>query len=907
MNKVLARLSLVLLILAALAPAVRADVLLSELCDPRLNYLTDRYIEIYNSGPDVVDLTGWQIVAVGNSVDIYTWNLSGTIAPGQALVAGDDAPVIAFPIDFVGAGWSANTTNWNGKIGDGARLMNGAVVVDDVVVPGTNFENSTMVRNADITSPSLAFNAAEWTATPVDLPTDATPGVHNPVASLGPVLGTITTVPAAPLPGQTVDVQAVVTDVATITGVTLNWGTTSGALINAIAMSPIGGDVFATATAIPGQAAGATVFYAVTADNDVPAQTVSGELSYTLPSAATIAAIQGAGTVSPLVGQVVATSGVVTAAFGTTFVIQDGSGARSGLWVSGPAAPAVGSQVDVLGTVAEINSNTTLATAQVIGTAAGSLPLPEVLATGTAGSEDWEGVLVQVVGADCTASDSDQLYWTVSNSGGPLAVDDLAIAPALVLGTTYTISGPISGSTSAPGIVPRDAGDIVFVADNAAPVVEAVVPLGPTSIRVSFSEGVDAVTAGNAANYSLLSGTVSAATPVVGQPAVVELTVSFLANGNNALTVDGVSDLFGNTLMSAIVPFSYYGGNIPVGYYNAAEGLVGTPLQVALHGIIDGHTSISYTGLWSAYYTTDVKPNGKVWDMYSDVPGGTPPYEYTLGVDQGGSAGTEGTGYNREHCWPSSWYGAISPMYSDVFLVYPTDNEVNNRRGNYPYGEVAAPTWTSLNGSRVGPCVSPGYTGVVFEPIDEYKGDFARSYFYMATRYYGEDAGWPGSDMTSGATLLPWAEDLLLAWHAADPVSTKEIDRNEAAYAIQHNRNPFIDRPDFVLKMFHPELSPVVQPSFPGALVLNQNVPNPFNPSTTISYELAGAGPVSLQVFDLSGRLVTTVFEGGEEAGRHEKIWLGRDQTDRPVATGVYFYRLRAGGDVETRRMMLVK
>ena len=135
--------------------------------------------------------------------------------------------------------------------------------------------------------------------------------------------------------------------------------------------------------------------------------------------------------------------------------------------------------------------------------------------------------------------------------------------------------------------------------------------------------------------------------------------------------------------------------------------------------------------------------------MYSDVPDGTPPYEYTLGVDQGGSAGTEGTGYNREHSWPASWYGSTSPMYTDVFMVVPTDNEVNNKRNNYPFGETDAPTWTSLNGCELGPCSYPGYTGTVFEPIDEYKGDFARAYFYMTTRYYQMDSSWPGSPMTS--------------------------------------------------------------------------------------------------------------------------------------------------------------
>ena len=197
---------------------------------------------------------------------------------------------------------------------------------------------------------------------------------------------------------------------------------------------------------------------------------------------------------------------------------------------------------------------------------------------------------------------------------------------------------------------------------------------------------------------------------------------------------------------------------------------------------------------------------------------------------------------------------------------------------------------------------------MVFEPIDEYKGDFARTYFYFGTRYYGEDGSWEGSPQVDGAQLLPWAENLLLEWHAADPVSAKEIDRNEAIYAIQGNRNPFIDRPDFVLKLYRSELSPIEdQPGLPHALLLHQNAPNPFNPMTTIRYELEVPGAVDLQVFDLGGRLVRTIFTGVQDAGGHEQIWRGRDQAGRPVSSGVYFYRLRAGDDVQTKRMLLTK
>ncbi|MEN8208731.1 MAG: endonuclease [Candidatus Fermentibacteria bacterium] len=197
----------------------------------------------------------------------------------------------------------------------------------------------------------------------------------------------------------------------------------------------------------------------------------------------------------------------------------------------------------------------------------------------------------------------------------------------------------------------------------------------------------------------------------------------------------------------------------PPGYYDPASGLTGPALQEALHDIIDNHTNISYSAIWDAFYTTDDRyGNGEfVWDMYSDTPGETPPYEYILGNDQnqGGSAGVEGESYNREHSWPKSWFNDQAPMNTDLFHIVPTDTYVNSRRGNEPYGEVSSPTWESLNGSRLGPCSYPGYTGTAFEPIDDYKGDFARNYFYMATRYLNEDSVWTGSAMATGAVLTP--------------------------------------------------------------------------------------------------------------------------------------------------------
>ena len=236
---------------------------------------------------------------------------------------------------------------------------------------------------------------------------------------------------------------------------------------------------------------------------------------------------------------------------------------------------------------------------------------------------------------------------------------------------------------------------------------------------------------------------------------------------------------------------------IPNGYYNNANGKTGDELKIALHNIIKGHHVVSYNGLINAFAYTDCKPNGKIWDIYSNI-------EYSPSSGICGEYEQEGDCWNREHTWPQSWFNEQTTPRSDLFHVYPTDGFVNGQRSNYPYGEVNRPTYTSGNGSKLGPCVTSGYSGKVFEPIDEYKGDIARGYFYMSVRYYSEDSNWGTSGMTNKSEILPWAMTMLLRWSDEDPVSDKEIARNNAVYGYQNNRNPFIDHPEYARMIWDP-------------------------------------------------------------------------------------------------------
>ena len=224
--------------------------------------------------------------------------------------------------------------------------------------------------------------------------------------------------------------------------------------------------------------------------------------------------------------------------------------------------------------------------------------------------------------------------------------------------------------------------------------------------------------------------------------------------------------------------------------------------------ISTGYVSIGYSSLQSQMYAASSNPtdfvngsNKTMEDIYSSKP-----YKSS---DNGSSASTCGTGWNKEHTVPQSWFNEQSPMKSDAFHVYPTDIRMNSLRSSYPYGENNAAKGCATYGyGSVGTSTFPGYTGTVFDPGEggeygSYKGDLARTYFYMATRYrttnFTSGSGNTSFTYSNGvADLTDYMKNLMLKWHREDPVSEKELKRNNAIYAHQHNRNPFIDYPELV-------------------------------------------------------------------------------------------------------------
>jgi endonuclease I len=233
------------------------------------------------------------------------------------------------------------------------------------------------------------------------------------------------------------------------------------------------------------------------------------------------------------------------------------------------------------------------------------------------------------------------------------------------------------------------------------------------------------------------------------------------------------------------------------GYYGDLDpSLSDQALVIALHDkLARDHVTVPYDDLYEAYATIDADRDGcaNIFDFYSD--------QCWSPSDACGEYEREGDCFNREHLWPKSWWGgATGPdQHHDLFSVVPTDGFVNNVRANLPLGETEAPDYTSTNGSRRGPCAVPDapLDAICFEPTNTLKGDFARVYFYQATRYEGEFACCD-EQAVSRADIKPWQEAMLRRWHEADPVDEAERERNERVFARQGNRNPFVDLPSLV-------------------------------------------------------------------------------------------------------------
>lgn len=354
---------------------------------------------------------------------------------------------------------------------------------------------------------------------------------------------------------------------------------------------------------------------------------------------------------------------------------------------------------------------------------------------------------------------------------------------------------------------------------------------------------------------------------------------------------------------------------IPTGYYDHATG-TGYTLKTQLKRIVNDsndpeitsneylHMPQPYSSLWTLYQTSDdrlnpdypaTEPNEiDVWDMYSDC-------NFIFVTDQDGGSGgnVECDKYNREHTFPQSWYGGGSthPMRADAFHVIPADKKVNADRGNLAYGIVnTSLSHTTPGNALKGTSSISGPTGQVFEPNDEYKGDIARGLFYVAVRYEDEIAGWEANDTdgdsmlngTSNKVFEQWALDMLYDWHINDPVSQKEIDRNNDIYNHQNNRNPFIDNPTYVGQIWGSVLS---TDTFTVQENSIQFYPNPLNGG---NLTIKNAANTQVAIYDVLGK---KVFETNIQIDS-KTINLNL------LKTGMYFVKINTKNKQITKKLI---
>lgn len=330
----------------------------------------------------------------------------------------------------------------------------------------------------------------------------------------------------------------------------------------------------------------------------------------------------------------------------------------------------------------------------------------------------------------------------------------------------------------------------------------------------------------------------------------------------------------------------------PAAYYNAAEGKTDNALRLALQGVIDNHSVMNYDNLEDYYPSIDATADGKVWDMYSTCnfvfSNANCPQKKVCDC------------WNKEHSVPQSWFSKASPMKSDLFHVFPTDARVNNFRSNYPYAETSSTSYISGSTSalgRLGTSNVSGFSGTVYEPDDEFKGDIARTYFYMATRYADKCANWGGQTFSSASNgLTTAATALFLKWHRADPVSIKETLRNDAVYVHQHNRNPFIDYPELAEhiwgnekgKAWYKSSTPIEQTPFQDLVIY----PNPAKDVVTIASELGET--LNYRILNLAGQ---TVIDGSTVSGSTISV--------SGLMDGIYLLEIQANGKAQLLKLLI--
>ena len=326
------------------------------------------------------------------------------------------------------------------------------------------------------------------------------------------------------------------------------------------------------------------------------------------------------------------------------------------------------------------------------------------------------------------------------------------------------------------------------------------------------------------------------------------------------------------------------------------SGLTGEMLADSITSSYTAATVLDYAGAREKIYGEIDKVGDTLKCVYTGyacyMPPGVPPLT---------AAGNGGM--NAEHTFPQSVGAGTGNATSDMHHIYAAYNTVNSARSNWPYAELpdaAVTTWYRLGGSsNTKPAVDEEeyskFGTTSFEPRDAHKGHVARAIFYFYTIYKAQ----------SSASFFEGMKATLLKWHSQFPVDSSEYARTNKIAVYQSGKaNPFILDTTLVRRVYAPSVTSVAASgaALPAAYVLEQNYPNPFNPSTAIRFYVPEAAMVTLAVYDVLGRTVSTLIHEMKSPGQYTVHWNAAAMT-----SGMYFYRLEAGSYSSTRRLVVQK
>ncbi|MDD3535073.1 MAG: endonuclease [Candidatus Cloacimonetes bacterium] len=309
-------------------------------------------------------------------------------------------------------------------------------------------------------------------------------------------------------------------------------------------------------------------------------------------------------------------------------------------------------------------------------------------------------------------------------------------------------------------------------------------------------------------------------------------------------------------------------------YYDSITDQNQEALLLALRNLISTNTYSNYSGAKVFLFQTLDNEDGVVRCIYTGE-------EYEIEPGYSGQ-----TSPNTEHTYAQSWFSTpeSSIKKADLHHLFICTMQVNSARSNYPFGVVASPAiadvyyphtpWQSYRGND-------NWQHRVFEPADQSKGDIARALMYFHVRYND-------SLTQSNVNMIP----TFRIWHQADPPTPAEISRNNAVQGFQGNRNPFVDHPEYVERIWGPVSNEDFVQNASPQLRIDSLYPNPFKESIQVIVDNPKASPAHIEIYNIRGEKVYQEAISGKE---NRFQWQARDQKGNKMKAGVYFIRVCDG------------